>query len=241
MRSMDRRLPQWPVGGTGFRRKKPSRRLVTQIAVVAVLLLTILAIRDAKSPWGTEVRETLRSALTTEWDYEPVLNRLIAFGLQTVSVDMPFFDTLPHREKSPGGEVTEVMSSDDMLTLPVSGKVARGYGWVVDPLDNMERFHPGVDIAASPGTPVKAVLSGKVARIGEDRAYGNYILIDHGNRTYSLYGQVEDIQVAVGDSVSAGQVIAKTGGEDETGETGLHFEFRENGQLIDPLTKFDVP
>jgi Membrane-bound metallopeptidase len=80
------------------------------------------------------------------------------------------------------------------LPLPVSGKLLRGYGWSTDGLDDMERFHPGIDIAAAPGSPVKAVLPGKVAKIGEDEGLKSFILLDHGEGTYTLYAGLGNIK-----------------------------------------------
>ncbi|MDI6710557.1 MAG: M23 family metallopeptidase [Thermoanaerobacterales bacterium] len=216
--------------------------MIFRVGVAALLLVIILGLRGEEGGLGGQVRDRLAYVLTTEWDYRPVLGRVVDFGLQTVSVNTPLLEDLPYRkgEEPPGPPATEVMKPADLPALPVSGRVLRGYGWTIDSLDGMERFHPGVDITCAEGTPVKAVLAGTVAQVGDDRLYGPYVLLNHGGETYTLYAQVQDIQVKEGEEVSAGQVLAHAGAEGEVGEAGLHFEYREGSKLVDPLTKFDL-
>lgn len=233
----------WPPGGLppGRPRRRGTRQLF-QIGVAALVLVVILGLRGSEGGLRGEIRDRLAYVLTTEWDYRPVLGRVVDFGLQTVSVNTPLLDNLPYRKDTehPAPPATEVMKPADLPSLPVSGRVLRGYGWTTDSLDGMERFHPGVDIACAEGTPVKAALAGTVAQVGEDRVYGPYVLLRHGEETYTLYAQVRDIQVKEGDRVKAGQTLAYAGAEGEVGQAGLHFEYREGAKLADPLTKFNL-
>ena len=101
------------------------------------------------------------------------------------------------------------------------------------------RYHSGIDIAASSGTNVVAAAPGTVI-LSQD--YGNYsygecIIIDHGGGITSLYGHMirGSRRVSVGDTVSAGQVIGLVGSTGVSTGPHLHFEVRENGQVVDPL------
>jgi murein DD-endopeptidase MepM/ murein hydrolase activator NlpD len=101
--------------------------------------------------------------------------------------------------------------------------------------------HKGIDLAAPTGTPIHAVADGVVVAAGalaeNDGRYGNAVIIDHGGRR-SLYAHLDSVAVKAGERVAAGRLIGAVG---ETGlATGphLHFEVRQDGQLIDPASMF---
>lgn len=243
MRPLFERWMNRPPGGMEFGRTgRPSRRVIYQVGAVILILVLLLALRGDGSPLGNRVRDGLAYVLTTEWDYYPVLDQVVNFGLQTVSVDSPLLDSLPYRPapEAPVPPNTEVMKPTELPALPVSGRLLRGYGWTVDALDGMERFHPGVDIACPEGTEVKAVFDGKVEQVGDDDHYGSFVLLNHGGGTYTLYAQIQDVEVKKGDQVTIGQVLARTAAKGEVGEPGLHFEYREGAKLVDPLGKFSL-
>lgn len=96
--------------------------------------------------------------------------------------------------------------------------------------------HPGIDLAAAVGTPVRASGGGSVADTGEDPEYGLYVLLAHPDGYQTLYGHAARILVAKGDTVPAGQVIALSGNSGRSTAPHLHFEIRRNGTSIDPLT-----
>jgi len=99
------------------------------------------------------------------------------------------------------------------------------------------RSHRGVDYAAPTGTPVRAVADGTVSFSGKQGAYGNLVVINH-QRPYSTayahlsrYGQ----GIRVGSRVTQGQVIGYVGCTGLCTGPHLHYEFRVNGEQIDPL------
>jgi murein DD-endopeptidase MepM/ murein hydrolase activator NlpD len=89
--------------------------------------------------------------------------------------------------------------------------------------------HSGVDLSASPGTPVVSAGNGAVAFAGwNDTGYGNAIVIDHGG-IYTLYGHLNSINVSCGQNVSAGDVIGGVGSTGRSSGPHLHFEIRDAG------------
>lgn len=122
---------------------------------------------------------------------------------------------------------------------PASHYLTSYFGWRMHPVYGTWRYHSGIDIAASSGTNVVAAAPGTVI-LSQD--YGNYsygecIIIDHGGGITSLYGHMirGSRRVSVGDTVSAGQVIGLVGSTGVSTGPHLHFEVRENGQVVDPL------
>jgi len=220
--------------------KKPKRVIyknnnLFRVFAALLILMVFLALKGTVNPWGVGARETLKNVLTTEWNYQPVFERVVQFGLEIANTDWPLLSS-PQPVISKNG-LTATLES---LQVPVSGKVVRGYGMVTDPIDNMERFHSGVDIAAPVGSPVRAVQDGTVQRLGDSPVLGKYVLIEHVQGFFSFYGELARVTVVEGQSVQAGQVIGEVGTAGDISGGGLHLEMRENNKLVDPLTRLQL-
>lgn len=94
--------------------------------------------------------------------------------------------------------------------------------------------HRGIDYGVGVGTKIVAAANGIVTHAGLHRQYGNYIIIKHGQKS-TLYGHLSKILVKVGQRVSGGELIARSGGKKGAPGSGtstgphLHFEVRDNG------------
>lgn len=105
------------------------------------------------------------------------------------------------------------------------------------------RMHTGIDIVKpggrSTGTLIVAAGSGRVIKAGRNGAYGNCVIIDHGDGVQTLYAHMLDgsIKVRVGQRVSAGQAIGNIGSTGRVSGPHLHFEVRiNNGRTrVDPM------
>lgn len=104
--------------------------------------------------------------------------------------------------------------------------------------------HQGIDIGVPLRTPVKAPQNGTVQFRGSKGGYGYMIILNHGVidgvTVTSQYGHLDEFIVNSGNTVSAGQQIAYSGGVGSYYKAGsstgphLHFEIRENGQAVNP-------
>ena len=101
--------------------------------------------------------------------------------------------------------------------------------------------HPGIDIAIPSGSYVRAAGSGTVAETGEDRTYGNFVVIDHGVGYRTLYAHASLILTAEGQPVRKDEVIALSGSSGRSTAPHLHFEIQHEGEPIDPLTLVTQP
>ncbi|MES1256255.1 MAG: peptidoglycan DD-metalloendopeptidase family protein [Acidobacteriota bacterium] len=116
------------------------------------------------------------------------------------------------------------------LEWPAAGTVRRPFS----PSAARGATTNGIEIAAPEGAPVGAVHEGTVVFADAFSGFGNLVIIDHGNQTFSLYGQLLEVQVAKGGRVEASQVVG-TVGAGPLGAAGLYFELRIDGHPVDPL------
>lgn len=125
------------------------------------------------------------------------------------------------------------------LTWPVDGRLVFRFGPERKPNGVVLRYN-GIGIAAAPGTPVKAVEAGTVARASNMEGYGLSVFLDHGAGAYTLYLRLKQVTVKVGQKVIAGQVIGSVGGEGTTQGPHLEFQVRVptdgTTQAVDPLS-----
>lgn len=136
-------------------------------------------------------------------------------------------------------------ATNGSLSWPTwSTNVTSYYGNRVHPVYGVVKFHTGIDIGAGMGDSVMAAASGTVIYLetpclGSNTGgsgYGNYLIIDHGNGVSTLYGHCRDICVNNGDYVNAGQQIGEVGSTGTSTAAHLHFEVREYGSTVDPLS-----
>jgi murein DD-endopeptidase MepM/ murein hydrolase activator NlpD len=116
------------------------------------------------------------------------------------------------------------------MVAPAMGWVSRRYIGE----EGKEAVHPGIDIAASTGTPVRCALGGVVKSAGWDDIYGNLIVVEHNDSLATVYGHNEKILVKEGDNVTRGQVIATIGSTGRSTAPHLHFEVLKNQKAVDP-------
>jgi murein DD-endopeptidase MepM/ murein hydrolase activator NlpD len=101
--------------------------------------------------------------------------------------------------------------------------------------------HPGVDLRADVGTPIKAAAGGYVAWTKLGSMYGNYIMLIHPGNLATVYGHMTKFNVKAGTYVERGDIIGFTGGMPGTKGAGLstgphlHFEVRQDGIPVDPM------
>ena len=123
--------------------------------------------------------------------------------------------------------------------LPASNlKLTSAFGYRMHPVDHVPNSHTGIDVAASTGVPIYAARGGQVIMseygAGANWSYGNFVVIDHGDGTTTLYAHMSSRAVSEGQMVSQGQTIGAVGDTGNTSGPHLHYEVRRNGQRTDP-------
>lgn len=163
-----------------------------------------------------------------------------------------FLDVENRKCEIPPIITTPTAPSNIQISWPIDDHEKYGvtscFGWRTLNIDNLniDKFHAGIDLGTPEGTDVRAAEAGKVVGIRNRDAsfpilsgYGNYVMIEHvapdSTRYYTLYAHLRcsGVLVALDDIVSKGQIIGKSGGNDNcrgfsTGEH-LHFQVMKGG------------
>ncbi len=118
---------------------------------------------------------------------------------------------------------TTATAKPAQMGLPVQGSIIREYA---------KGRNEGIDIKAAPGSPVKAATAGTVAAITKSADGVPIIVIRHPGNLLTVYANVDQVQVAKGDSVRRGQSIARLRDSDDN--AFVHFEVRDGFDSVDP-------
>lgn len=120
------------------------------------------------------------------------------------------------------------VSATGSFVWPAQGRITQGYSF----------YHKAIDVANRAGGAILAADSGVVQVSGwvDNSGYGRRVIIDHGNGYATLYAHLSVTQVQVGQSVNRGDVIGQMGNTGRSTGTHLHFEIRQNGALLNPMS-----
>lgn len=113
-------------------------------------------------------------------------------------------------------------------------EVTSEFGTRLHPVLGVEKLHAGIDIAAPAGWPVVAALGGRVIVVEELPAYGQIVVIDHGEALATVYAHLLTAEVKEGEQVARGALIGRAGATGQVTGPHLHFEVRQDGEPVEP-------
>jgi murein DD-endopeptidase MepM/ murein hydrolase activator NlpD len=117
------------------------------------------------------------------------------------------------------------------------------YGWITRGFqpssEGGKEKHEGIDIAVREGTPIVATATGEVTFSGWDKAFGNLIVLDHGDGYQTMYGHNQKNLVSKGQKVYKGDMIALSGNTGRSSAPHLHYEVMKDGAAVDPSPYLD--
>jgi murein DD-endopeptidase MepM/ murein hydrolase activator NlpD len=141
---------------------------------------------------------------------------------------------------------TQVTASGYVWPVEGSYRVTSHFGYRTDPITGeLGASHSGMDIGCASNTPILAIAPGTVTVAVSNGAYnygmGNYVCIDHGGGMVSRYYHNTSVCVSVGQSVTAGQVIAYAGTTGRVTGPHCHLTITVNGVKVNPASYFGLP
>jgi murein DD-endopeptidase MepM/ murein hydrolase activator NlpD len=122
-----------------------------------------------------------------------------------------------------------------LFIYPARGQLTSPFGMRISPIYKVEAFHNGIDLANSPGTPVVASRSGRVASVEFSPVYGKFVLLAHAGGYQTLYAHLDTVLVRSGQEVSQGQKLATMGNTGASVGFHVHFTVLRYGTPVDPL------
>lgn len=115
------------------------------------------------------------------------------------------------------------------------GKITSKFGNRTHPVLKSVKFHRGVDIAVSIGTPVYSGIKGRVTFAGRKGNYGNLVEIEGNDGIKVRYAHLNSIDVVTGQKVSDGEKVAETGNTGMSTGPHLHYEIIIDENPVNPL------
>jgi murein DD-endopeptidase MepM/ murein hydrolase activator NlpD len=125
-----------------------------------------------------------------------------------------------------------------LLRIPIEfARLSSTFGMREHPILGRMRMHKGVDYAAPTGTPIMAAGDARVKFVGWKNGYGRCVELDHGQGRSTFYGHMSAWgKEKVGQSIGQGSIIGYVGMTGLATGPHLHYEFRVNGNQINPLS-----
>ena len=227
-------------------------RLLTGVAVTFVIVVTALA----ASWWHLASRAALVPQLELEVARLSAERERVAELARQVAIIERRYAQIRGLFGRPGGdEASEVWMPPATTARRATGAVRGAPGpslptsWPLTErgyvtqglLAGTDQDHPGLDIAVPSDSYVRASGGGTVVDVGENRVYGRFVVLDHGDGYSTLYAHMSRNLVAPGQRVRQNEVIALSGSTGRSTAPHLHFEILRNGDAVDPLEMVQQP
>jgi murein DD-endopeptidase MepM/ murein hydrolase activator NlpD len=187
------------------------------------------------------------------FDEKAMAKKLLPFSNQELIENLDrslqaLSNRLVSQEKSYKTIQTFIENKQEMLACipsiqPISNKqlnrIASGFGYRIDPIYKIGKFHAGLDFTAPAGTPIYATGNGVISLAEYNPSgYGNHVWIDHGYGYKTHYAHLVRIKAKAQQQVTRGEVIGWVGSTGKSTGPHCHYEVEKNGIKIDPIHFF---
>ncbi len=126
----------------------------------------------------------------------------------------------------------ETLDPVSAMVAPSGGKIIKGFG--MQDASGSD-FHYGLRLSAEKNENIVSANDGVVSEISKSEEYGSFIVITHSEEITTLYGDLNEIIINVGDKVEKGQAIARA----NTDTNSFYFELKRNDTYLDPTQFID--
>ncbi len=182
---------------------------------------------------GANISEYDSLLQMTDWEIASDLTRKVSMIEKELYVQAKSYEEIVEFAKTQEARMEHIPAIQPVLNKDLT-RVASGYGWRVDPVYHVRRFHQGMDFTAPTGTDVYATGNGTVESTGWKQGYGQTVIINHGFGYKTLYAHLYKSLVRRGQKVKRGDIIALVGNTGKSTGPHLHYEVRLKDQPIDP-------
>ena len=160
--------------------------------------------------------------------------------------EQEYYESLRNQNSgSNGGGTSQPPATESGFIFPLASSgyvcITDAYGMRYHPTQGYYGMHNGVDFAAYLNTPIYASKSGTVTTSDHHYIWGNYVVINHGDGSSTLYAHMETRAANVGDYVTQGQTIGYVGTTGWSSGYHLHFTIYMNGATVNPINYVTPP
>lgn len=208
------------------------------------ILPQVAAQEDGKLPSGTTVPMVDAGTADVEAEVETQTEETkeAEASTENAQAEEPQESADAAAEAEASAPVIDVnFTEETLMSWPLEGQVLLDYSMdhtVYHPTLDLYKYSKGIAIQSSVGSPVMAASNGTVASIEEMSETGTTIVLDLGNGYQSVYGQLKDINVTVGQTIPQGTILGyvnePTKYYTEEG-SNLYFAMSKDGAPIDPI------
>jgi len=223
--------------GVVDQQKKLTQKLSSQKAELETGLKELQSLNDELKTQKQELEDSVANLKAQALRLETVMVTITG-GLESDKAKAPKKTGAAKPPGEGGAAITPfdgpgLFRQKGSLVVPVKGQLLQKYGKQKIPDFSDLVFSKGLEYKTTVGSEVRALASGKVIHVGRMPGYGNIVILDHGERYYSLYGRLGEVRVALGDLVEKGAALATTGELDQRSRN-FYFEIRRNGNPVNP-------
>jgi murein hydrolase activator len=195
-------------------------------------------VKEAVQKEAQKKREMLASLREEKESRQRALKDLeqAALRLQKMIEELSRRSAGKSSKEAPAGSGLESMRGK--LEWPVKGQLIGGFGKTKHHEFSTDVFRKGLEIEAPVGEEIRAVEKGKIVFADRFSGYGKMLIIDHGDRYYTVYAHLSDFLKKSGDPVKRGEAVALVGDSESLVGSKLYFEMRKDGRSIDPTPWF---
>ncbi|OGW59824.1 MAG: hypothetical protein A2V83_11630 [Nitrospirae bacterium RBG_16_64_22] len=198
--------------------------------------LQVLEADVEKAKGAVAGERTRKNALLAQIRKEKKIGEEVILGLREAAQRLKTLMTeLPKKRELQPHRGSGFAREKGRLPWPARGKVVGPFGPYKDPELGATFTRNGVEIESTAGTEIKSVHEGVVIFADWFKGFGNLIVLSHGDHYYSLYARLAEIMTAVGQRVSRGHPIGRSGEGGSPRGSLFYFEIRDRTEPLDPL------
>lgn len=230
---------------TNFRAKKLISIIKIQLIGTFILFALVIVCKVYVTPQTQYAYSFGKTIVSENLDFKGIINNVSSININGIinyfknnnvndfqNNAVNFIDQV--RAKISGGKTIKD-EINEKFQAPISFKNNNQlYAGKVNEKSTKITKNGGIKLSVPLNTNVKCSYDGTVKEIGQDKACGKYVIIDHGNGIETKYGYLNSTEVALGESVLKNEIIGKSGKSEDLNNPSLYFELIYMSEDLNP-------